>query len=177
MFGLPWYHGGFKSKHQCDRGAALGEAAGALTVRDGDTVTRWGLSWDSGWPYWLFQPLAIGSGQNIVGDSDTDIYFDSPDVIEALQYYIDLSHEYDGMPEGVQSIWGQSPSDFASGNLAMVAHTTGSLAGILDQADFNVGVMPIPGQEPDTYASVPGGGNLYITAGVSPEARRRRMTT
>ena len=149
--------------------ATLGEAAGALTIRDGDTVDRWGLSWDSGWPYWLFQPLAIGAGQNIVGDSDTEVFFDNPDVIEAVQYYIDLSEVYGAMPPGVQSIWGQSPSDFASGNLAMVAHSTGSLAGILAQADFEVGVMPIPGKEPDTYASVPGGGNLYVMAGAPQE--------
>ena len=25
VFVLPWYHGGFKSKHICDRGAALGD--------------------------------------------------------------------------------------------------------------------------------------------------------
>ena len=145
------------------------EAAQALTVRDGDQVTRWGIEYPSGWPYWLFQPLAIGSGQNIVGDSDTEVYFDNPDVIEAVQFYIDLSHEYGAMPEGVQAVWGQAPTDFASGQTAMIVHSTGSLRGILDQADFQVGVMPIPGQEADTYASVPGGGNLYVFKGASPE--------
>jgi len=38
------------------------DAAQALTVVDGDT-TNWGLQFPSGWPYWLFQPLAIGTGQ------------------------------------------------------------------------------------------------------------------
>ncbi len=146
-----------------------GEAAQALTVKDGDTVTRWGLEYPSGWPYWLFQPLAIGSGQNIVGESDTEVYFDHPDVIEAVQFYIDLSHVYGAMPEGVQGVWGQAPTDFASGQTAMIVHSSGSLRGILEQADFEVGVMPLPGQEPDTYASVPGGGNLYIFKGASPE--------
>ncbi len=145
------------------------EAAQALTVKDGDTVTRWGLEYPSGWPYWLFQPLAIGSGQNIVGESDTEVYFDNPDVIEAVQFYIDLSHVYGAMPEGVQGVWGQAPTDFASGQTAMIVHSSGSLRGILEQADFEVGVMPIPGQEADTYASVPGGGNLYIFKGASPE--------
>ncbi len=145
------------------------EAAQALTVREGENVTRWGLEYPSGWPYWLFQPLAIGSGQNIVGESDVEVYFDNPDVIEAVQFYIDLSHEYGAMPEGVQAVWGQAPTDFASGQTAMIVHSTGSLRGILEQADFEVGVMPIPGQEPDTYASVPGGGNLYIFKGASPE--------
>ncbi len=146
-----------------------GEAAQALTVREGENVTRWGIEYPSGWPYWLFQPLAIGSGQNIVGDSDVEVYFDHPDVIEAVQFYIDLSQKYGAMPAGVQAVWGQAPTDFASGQAAMIVHSSGSLRGILEQADFEVGVMPIPGQEPDTYASVPGGGNLYIFKGASPE--------
>ena len=145
---------------------AWGEAAQALTVRDGDNVTRWGLEYPSGWPYWLFQPLAIGNGQNIIGDSDAEVYFDNPKVIEAVQFYIDLSKKYQAMPEGVQSVWGQAPTDFASEQTAMIVHSSGSLRGILKQANFNVGVMPIPGSKPDTYATVPGGGNLYIFANV-----------
>ncbi|MBN1965779.1 MAG: ABC transporter substrate-binding protein [Anaerolineae bacterium] len=148
---------------------ALAEAAQALTVRDGDEVTRWGILWPSDWPYWLFQPLAIGSAQNIVGDSDSEVYFDNPDVIEAVQYYIDLSAVYGAMPVGVQANWGQATTDFASGAAAMVVHSTGSLSGLLAQADFEIGVMAVPGQEADTYASVPGGGNLYVFSGAPQE--------
>ena len=145
------------------------EAAQALTVREGDEVTRWGIEFPSGWPYWLFQPLAIGSGQNIVGDSDVEVYFDNPDVIEAIQYYIDLSKVYEATPAGVQGIWGQAPTDLASGQTAMIVHSTGSLTGILEQADFELGVMPLPGQDAGTFASVPGGGNLYIFKGAPQE--------
>ena len=88
-------------------------------------------------------------------------------MIEAVQFYIDLSKVHGAMPEGVQANWGQAPSDLASGQTAMIVHSTGSLSGLLDQADFEVGVMPIPGKEAGTYASVPGGGNLYIMDGVS----------
>jgi sn-glycerol 3-phosphate transport system substrate-binding protein len=154
-----------------DSWESLAKAAQQLTVREGDKVVRWGLEWPSGWPYWLFQPLAIGNGQNIVGESSTEVYFDHPKVIEAVQYYIDLSHEYKAMPEGVQAVWGQAPSDFASGQTAMIVHSSGSLRGILDQADFEVGVMAIPGHEPGTYATVPGGGNLYIFKDV-PKAQQ-----
>ena len=150
-----------------DSWQAWADAAAALTERDGDTVTRWGLEFPSDWPYWLFQPLAIGAGQNIIGDSDTQVYFDTPAVKEAAQFYIDLAQEYGVMPEGVQANWGQAPTDLASGQAAMIVHSTGSLSGLLSQADFQVGVMPIPGKEAGTYASVPGGGNLYIMDGVS----------
>jgi len=143
------------------------EAAQALTVTDGDT-TNWGLQFPSGWPYWLFQPLAIGAGQNILKD-DCTVVFDDPAVIEAVQFYVDLSAVYGAMPTGVQGVWGTCTTDFASGTTAMIVHSTGSLTGILEQADFEVGVMPIPGKDEGTYASVPGGGNFYIMKGAAQE--------
>ena len=149
----------------------LAEAGQALTVRDGDEVSQWGIQWPSGWPYWLFQPLAIGSGQNIVGDSDTEVFFDNPDVIEAVQFYIDLSEKYGAMPPGVQGVWGTAPTDFASGQTAMIVHSSGSLPGILEQADFEVGVMALPAQDAGNYATVVGGGNLYIMDAVPQEQK------
>jgi len=143
------------------------EAAQALTVQEGD-ATNWGLQFPSGWPYWLFQPLAIGNGQNILND-DCTVVFDDPAVIEAVQFYNDLSAVYGAMPAGVQSAWPTAATDFASGTTAMVVHTSGSLTGILAQAEFEVGVMAMPGKEAGTSASVPGGGNFYIMKGAPQE--------
>ncbi len=143
------------------------EAAQALTVTEGDT-TNWGMHFSSDWPYWLFQPLAIGAGQNILED-DCTVVFDDPAVIEAVQFLIDLSGEYGAMPAGVQASWGTDTTDLASGATAMIAHSSGSLAGLLAQSDFELGVMPYPGKEEGTYASVPGGGNFYIMKGAAPE--------
>ncbi len=142
-------------------------AAQTLTVTNGDT-TNWGMHFSSDWPYWLFQPLAIGNGQNIFID-DCHVAFNDPKVIEAIQYYIDLSTVYGAMPPGVQATWPTDPTDFANGSTAMIAHTTGSLTSILSQAQFEVGVMPYPGREEGTYASVPGGGNFYILKGAPQE--------
>lgn len=144
----------------------LAEAASALTVRDGDTVERWGLEWPSGWPYWLFQPLAIGAGQNIVGESDTEVFFDEPEVVEAIEFYNRLSSEFRAMPAGVQGSWGNVVPNFVSGNTAMIIHSSGSLSNVLAQAPFEVGVSGIPGPDGGSY-SVPGGGNLYMVAGLS----------
>ncbi len=142
------------------------QAAQKLTIPG----KRWGIEYPSGWPYWLFQPLAIGNGQNIV-ESPTKVVFDNPKVIEAVQFYIDLSHKYKAMPEGVQKVWGSAPADFAKGAAAMIVHSSGSLNGILKQANFKVGVMPIPGKEKGTYATVPGGGNFYIMKKAPKEER------
>ena len=144
-------------------------SAQTLTTANGDT-TNWGLHFSSDWPYWLFQPLAIGNGQNIFID-DCQVAFNDPKVVEAVQYYIDLSATYKAMPAGVQATWPTDPTDFASGATAMVAHTTGSLTSILEQAKFEVGVMAYPGKEEGSYASVPGGGNFYILKG-APQAQQ-----
>lgn len=142
---------------------ALAKAAQKLTIKG----KRWGIEWPSGWPYWLFQPLAIGAGQNIVGDSDTTVYFNNPKVIDAVKFYISLSKDYGATPAGVQGSWGAAPTNFAKGSTAMIVHSTGSLTGILKQASFEVGVMPLPGKKKGTYASVPGGGNIYLLKGSS----------
>lgn len=89
------------------------DAAQALTVKEGET-TNWGLHFSSDWPYWLFQPLAIGAGQNILEDECTVVYND-PAIIEAIQFYIDLAAEYGAMPAGVQASWATDPTDLASG--------------------------------------------------------------
>lgn len=85
--------------------------------------------------------------------------------MEAVQFYIDLSAEYGAMPAGVQASWPTDPPDLASGATAMIVHSSGSLSGLIEQADFELGVMPYPGKEEGTYASVPGGGNFYILKG------------
>ncbi|MCK5201838.1 MAG: ABC transporter substrate-binding protein, partial [Spirochaetales bacterium] len=150
-----------------DSWKSWGEAAQKLTIRDGDNVTQWGIEFPSGWPYWLFQPLAIGAGQNIIGDDDLTVYFDDPAVIEAMDFYISLSKYYNATPPGVQGAWGTAPANFSKGTTAMIVHSTGSLATITSQSNFEVGVMPLPGKKAGTYASVPGGGNFYVMEGAS----------
>ena len=144
-------------------------AAQTLTTTDGD-ATNWGLQFPSGWPYWLFQPLAIGAGSNILED-DCTVTFNNPAVIEAVQFYIDLSGEYGAMPAGVQGVWGTAPTDFSSGSTAMIIHSSGSLKGIVEQAEFEVGLMGLPGKEDGSVSAVPGGGNFYIMSD-APQAQQ-----
>lgn len=138
----------------------LAETAQALT-----TDEREGILIPNSWPYWVFQPFAAGSGQNIVDETDVNVYFDNPDVIEALQYWVDLYAEYDATPDGVQSNWGDAPGALLDGSAAMIVHTSGSLRNLLENADFEVGVAGIPGQDGGEF-TVTGGGNLYMTAGI-----------
>ncbi len=142
----------------------LASAAKALTVDGGKT--RWGIEIPTEWPYWVFQPFAIGGGKNIFTD-DVTVNFNAPEVVDAIRFYNSLSAGYGATPAGVQASWGSSTGNFAAGKTAMIIHSSGSLSSILKNASFKVGVMAVPGKKPGTLASVPGGGNIYLTAGHS----------
>src|SRR5690606_13848038 len=68
-------------------------------------------------------------------------------------------------PEGVQSNWGDAPGLFASGEAAMIVHSTGSLPSVVQNADFEFGVSGLPGRE-GGFHTVTGGGNLYLMSDV-----------
>jgi sn-glycerol 3-phosphate transport system substrate-binding protein len=137
----------------------------AMAAQTLTTDEREGILIPNSWPYWLFQPFAGGSGQNIVSDSDVDVFFDNEDVIEALQFWVDLYEVYDATPDGVQSNWGPAPGAFMDGSAAMIMHSSGSLRNILAGAEFEVGVGGVPGQDGGEF-TVTGGGNLYLAAGI-----------
>ena len=50
----------------------------------------------TGFPYWMFQGLTTPNGAILMNDAGTETYFDKPDVIEALQYWVDLSRQAQG---------------------------------------------------------------------------------
>ncbi len=69
-----------------------------LTKRDASgKVTQWGVQIpSSGFPYWLFQALAIENGVNLMNAAGTQTYYDKPEVIAALQYWVDLVRQAQG---------------------------------------------------------------------------------
>ena len=114
------------------------ETAQALTTND-----RHGLYVPSaGFPYWLFQSFAIAHGQNLVEQSPTEVYFNEPEVVEALDFFMSLS-EAGVQPEGALSFF-DAPELFLEEEVAMIYHTTGSLTNIRQSADFEVGVSFLP---------------------------------
>jgi len=139
----------------------------ALTLRDASgTVTQWGLGipGSANAVHWLFGALVAQNGGMLSSTDGLHTYFDSPEVIGALQFFVDISTVHGIHPPGIQE-WGTTPSDFMQGRLAMAWTTTGNLTNIRNNATFDFGVAPYPGNpEP---ASVLGGGNLYIFSGAS----------
>ena len=146
------------------------EYAQKLTKRDAaGRVTQWGMQIPStGFPYWLFQALAIQAGGNLMNAAGTETYYDRPEVIEALQYWVDLVNKYKVHPEGIVD-WGTTPRDFFEKKVAMMWTTTGNLTNVRNNAKFDFGVAMLPAGK--QRGSPTGGGNFYLFKKSTPAQR------
>ena len=86
-------------------------------------------------------------------------------MIEALQYWVDLSAKHKVMPGGVIE-WGTTPKDFFEKKAAMIWTTTGNLTNIRTNAGFPFGVAMLPAKKHP--GSPTGGGNFYVFAKTTP---------
>lgn len=146
--------------------ADLKAAATKLTKKDASgKVTQWGVQIpSSGFPYWLFQTLTTTNGAILANEAGTQVKFDDPKVIEALQYWVDLGKA--GVhPPGVVE-WGTTPKDFFEKKVAIMYTTTGNLTNVKNNAKFDFGVAMIPGNT--RKGSPTGGGNFHIFKKASP---------
>jgi sn-glycerol 3-phosphate transport system substrate-binding protein len=146
--------------------AEMADAAKKLTVKDASgKVTQYGVQIpSSGFPYWLFQALAIQNGVAMANDAGNAVKFDDPAVIEALQYWIDLTKQ--GVhPPGIVE-WGTTPKDFFEKKVAMMWTTTGNLTNVRTNAKFDFGVAMLPAGK--KRGSPTGGGNFYIFKKATP---------
>jgi sn-glycerol 3-phosphate transport system substrate-binding protein len=138
-----------------------------LTKRDGaGNVTQWGVQVpSSGFPYWLFQGFTTPAGAILMNPEGDRTSYDTPEVVEALQYWVDLSRKHKVHPPGIVE-WGTTPKDFFERKAAMIWTTTGNLTNIRTNAKFPFGVAMLPAHK--RRGSPTGGGNFYISKKASP---------
>ena len=138
-----------------------------LTKKDASgKITQFGVQIpSSGFPYWLFQGLTTQNDVILANDAGTQTKFDHPKVIEALQYWIDLSKKHSVHPTGIVE-WGTTPKDFMEKKAAMIWTTTGNLTNIRSNAKFDFGVAMLPTGK--KRGSPTGGGNFYIFKKATP---------
>jgi len=113
----------------------------------------------TGYPYWMFQALAIQNGKELMSNDGLQTYFDDPKVVETLAFWKSLSTEHGIMPEGTVE-WGTLRQAFLEGQTAMMWHSTGNLTAVKNNASFDFGVAMLPAKE--RLGSPTGGGNFYI---------------
>jgi sn-glycerol 3-phosphate transport system substrate-binding protein len=142
-----------------------------LTKRDSaGNVSRWGMQVPSSLTsYWLLQGYVAQNDGKIDNGEGTQTYFDSPQVVEALQYWVDLALKHKVMKPGVIE-WATNPKDFFEGRAAMITTTSGNLTNIKDNAPFPFGVEILPQHK--KRGAPTSGGNAYIFKGVSPEKQQ-----
>ncbi|CCN80727.1 putative ABC-type sugar transport system,periplasmic component [Vibrio nigripulchritudo SFn27] len=140
---------------------ALRETAAKLVKKDGSgKVTQWGMMIPStGYPYWMFGALTKQQGQTLMSSDGKTVNFNSPKVVEALEFWKDLGTKDQVMPKGTIE-WGTLRQEFLEGNTAMMWHSTGNLTAVLKNAKFDVGVAQLPANA--ELGSPTGGGNFYL---------------
>ncbi|MBS0337988.1 MAG: ABC transporter substrate-binding protein [Proteobacteria bacterium] len=145
-----------------------------LTRRDASgNVTQWGVQVpSSGFPYWLFQGFTTPNNAILMNKSGDKTHFDSPAVIEALQYWVDLSQKHKVMPPGIIE-WGTTPKDFFEKKIAMMWTTTGNLTNVKNNAKFDFGVAMLPANK--RRGSPTGGGNFYLFKKSTPAQQQAAL--
>lgn len=136
----------------------------------GGNVSRWGMQVPSSLTsYWLLQGYVAQNGGKIAETNGTDVHFDAPQTVEALQYWADLALKHKVMKPGVIE-WATNPKDFFEGRAAMITTTSGNLTNIKTNAPFPFGVQILP--EHHMRGAPTSGGNLYIFNGPSEEKQQ-----
>jgi sn-glycerol 3-phosphate transport system substrate-binding protein len=122
----------------------------------------------TGYPYWMFQALAIQNGKELMSGDGLETYFDDPAVVETLEFWKSLSTEHGIMPEGTVE-WGTLRQAFLEGQTAMMWHSTGNLTAVKKEARFDFGVSVLPANV--RPGSPTGGGNFYVFEDTTDEER------
>ncbi|MEC8294639.1 MAG: ABC transporter substrate-binding protein [Pseudomonadota bacterium] len=137
------------------------EMGKALTLKDdAGNVTQWGVRIPSaGFPYWLFQGLSTPAGAILASADGNKVNFNDANVVEALEYLVDLSKTHEIMQPGSIE-WGPTPKAFFEGETAMMWTTTGNLTNVRSNAPFDFGVAMLPAKE--RRGAPTGGGNFYL---------------
>ena len=128
-----------------------------------------GIALNSGSAQWTFTGYSLQNsvdGKMLMSEDGKQVFFDTPENVEALQYWLDLQNKHKVMAEGIVQ-WTDLPTQFLAGEVAMIYHTTGNMANINENATFEYGTCFLPGNK--QMGAPTGGGNFYISSGISEE--------
>lgn len=128
-----------------------------------------GIALNSGSAQWTFTGYSLQNstdGKQLMSEDGKQVYFNTPENVEALQFWLDLQNKHKVMAEGIVQ-WTDLPTQFLAGEVAMIYHTTGNMTNINGNAEFEFGTCFLPGNK--QMGAPTGGGNFYISSGLSEE--------
>ncbi len=145
----------------------LAKAAQALTKdTNGDGKTeQWGLNTNTD-TQWYLSAMILQNGGKILSDDGKKVAYNSPEAIEALQFWNDLVNKYKAMPANQH---GTAQDDFLAGKLGMMMRSSATLGTITTGAKFNVGLAPLPCKK---TCSEPLGGASILIFKTTPEKQK-----
>jgi len=150
------------------------EVGKALTVKDANgNVTRWGtriptLGLGGAW---LFGGLVVSKGDVLTTETGIEARMDTPATLASLEFLLRLAEEEVMAPGGIT--WGDTPKAFLEGQTASMWTSTGNLAFVEENAEFDWGVGFLPGG--DGPGAPIGGGNFYVFQDTTEEEREAAL--
>jgi len=106
----------------------------------------WGIqltaNWTSGFEYWVG-----AAGGRLISEDGTQYvgYMDSPETIEAVQFFSDLYHKYQVAPPPADfNLWAGGNAEFDNGKAAMRLFGRWPQAGYKTNPNIDLGVVPPP---------------------------------
>lgn len=120
---------------------------------------------------WLFGGLVVSEGDVLSTETGIEARIDTPATVSSLKFLQRLADEEVMAPGGIS--WGDTPKSFLEGQTASMWTSTGNLAFIQENADFEWGVSFLPGGS-GPGAPV-GGGNFYIFEDTTDEEREASL--
>lgn len=120
---------------------------------------------------WMFGGLVISEGDVLSTETGTEARFDTPATVSSLKFLQRLADEEVMASGGIS--WGETPKAFVEGQTASMWTSTGNLAFVEENADFEWGASFLPG---GSGPGAPiGGGNFYIFEDTTDEEREAAM--
>lgn len=146
---------------------ALLAAAQTLTLRDGETVTQWGVNTPPQWGRWAMTNQAGGGW---IDPADNAVLIDLPASVRAYQTAADWVNVH--KVASLEAALDESTAGdyFMQGRTAIDITSTGSLTRRLNDVSFELGVAPLPC---DAVCAAPiGGATLGIVAAADPAVKQ-----
>lgn len=145
------------------------KAAEAMTIREGGDVVQYGFAAGDWWPWWM--SFIYQNGGRLI-DENGNPTVNTPEVVEALEFYTDLMYEYEvaPTPEDYANLGVNSPDPlFAQGKVAMITTGFWNVGSLQEVEDINWDIAPIFQNE--ERATVAFGSGLAVSADTEyPEA-------
>ena len=119
------------------------DAAQKLTIREGDQVKQYGFAAGDWWPWWM--SFIYQNGGQVL-DANGKPALDTPETVEALQFYVDLVYKYKVAPSPTDyaNLGTNSPDPlFAQGKVAMITTGFWNVGSLQQVPDLKWDIAPL----------------------------------